>query len=80
MTTESHGDIKSSFLATGLTVIKCVETSQSGEWMFAVMVVGNRMSTLLIFKSGDHHPLWMTPQALVNTAWLETTSLAYKQG
>ena len=28
--TESHGDIKSSFLATSLTVMKCVETSQSG--------------------------------------------------
>ena len=73
--TESHGDIKPSFLATSSSVMEFVGTSQSGEWMSTLEVVDIRIDTLLIFKSGDHHPLWMTPLALVNTAWLETTGL-----
>ena len=39
MITESHNIIKPSYPATSLSaIIKCVETSQSGGWMFVQMV------------------------------------------
>ena len=67
---ESHWNIKQSFPATDLSVIKCVGISQSGEWMSNKEVMGMMVSTLLFFKSGDHHPLslWMLHLALVATA------------
>ena len=68
-TTESNCTIKQSLPVTSLSVIKCVGTSQNGEWMYTLEVVVISIDTLLIFKCGDHHPQWMTPLAQASTAW-----------